>query len=233
LGLSTFQPSRRILDWPSDVLALADHLSINTFHILAVSGGSPYALACAKNIPRSRLLNTAVVSGIYPLNLGTQGMLMQLRVLLFVASWLPSLAGTLLDWEIGTSARDADPKVLEDKFMKAMAGRPDKDVRCLDNEELRGQITESMRAAFVQGKQGAGMELKLLIDWGFGLEDVNGENLTLWHGGADVNTPFGMAENPAGLLKGCEFMTFEEETHMSLPYNRAEDILKRLLQLEG
>ena len=53
LGLSTFQPNRRILDWPADVLALIDHLNIAAFYVLGDSGGAPYALIliCVKEIP--------------------------------------------------------------------------------------------------------------------------------------------------------------------------------------
>jgi pimeloyl-ACP methyl ester carboxylesterase len=96
-GLSTFQPNRRILDWPSDVLELADNLRIPQFHVLGASGGCPYVLACARAIPRSRLLGAAVVSGIYPLKLGAGGMLVASRVLLFVASWATSLVAPLLE----------------------------------------------------------------------------------------------------------------------------------------
>lgn len=117
--------------------------------------------------------------------------------------------------------------------MKAMAGRPERDVRCLDNLEFRAQMVESMRDAFVQGGQGAGIDCKLVSDWGFGLEDVNGKGVMMWHGGADVNTPFAMAEKAAGLLKGCEFRAFEEESHMSLPYNHGENVLKRLLEVKA
>jgi hypothetical protein len=46
--MSTFQPNRRILDWPSDILELADHLKISQFYVLGTSGGCPYVLACAK-----------------------------------------------------------------------------------------------------------------------------------------------------------------------------------------
>ena len=73
MGQSTFQLNRTILDWTKDVLELADHLSINEFNIIALSGGSPYAFACAKEIPKSRLKNVAIVSGAYPLTYGTRG----------------------------------------------------------------------------------------------------------------------------------------------------------------
>ena len=50
---------------------------------------------------------------------------------------------------------------------------------------------------------------------------------------ADVNTPFGMAEKAATLVKGCELRAFEEETHMSMPYNHFDEILKRLLEVRS
>ena len=59
IGGSAFLPNRRILDWFSDVLTLADTLGIERFAVAGVSGGGPYALACALSIPQ-RL--TAVAS---------------------------------------------------------------------------------------------------------------------------------------------------------------------------
>jgi pimeloyl-ACP methyl ester carboxylesterase len=47
MGLSTYQPGRRLLDWPADIAALADALAIERFAVVGLSGGGPYALACA------------------------------------------------------------------------------------------------------------------------------------------------------------------------------------------
>ena len=46
-GRSTFMPNRQFTDWPADVTALADALGLDRFGVLGVSGGGPYALACA------------------------------------------------------------------------------------------------------------------------------------------------------------------------------------------
>ena len=61
-GISDFQPGRRLLDWPCDVKALADRLSINRFMVLGVSGGGPYALACLWRIPNSRRIYTLIAA---------------------------------------------------------------------------------------------------------------------------------------------------------------------------
>jgi pimeloyl-ACP methyl ester carboxylesterase len=233
MGLLSFQPGRRILDWPSDVLAIADHLKIDKFYGLGDSGGSPYALACAKEIPRTRLLGTAVVSGVYPLTLGTQGMMFPARMLFFAAAWLPSFVlAKFLDLEFGNMAPNIDPKVSEESFMKVMEKRSEKDRRCCEDEELRKLLVEDMRESFRQGSEGPAWDLGLYTDWGFGLEEVDGENMTLWHGKEDINTPFGMAEKAANILKGCRLRAFEEETHLSLPLNHMEDIVDSLVKTQ-
>src|SRR5262245_28275027 len=40
-GRSSFQPGRRIADWPADVTTVADHLSLDRFAVCGVSGGGP------------------------------------------------------------------------------------------------------------------------------------------------------------------------------------------------
>jgi pimeloyl-ACP methyl ester carboxylesterase len=41
-GLSDFQPGRMLLDWPHDVVALADALKIDRFAVVGISGGGPF-----------------------------------------------------------------------------------------------------------------------------------------------------------------------------------------------
>ena len=60
MGLSDFKRDRKILDWPDDVVELADILQIERFSVLGISGGGPYTFACAFKIPE-RLTRTAIV----------------------------------------------------------------------------------------------------------------------------------------------------------------------------
>jgi pimeloyl-ACP methyl ester carboxylesterase len=64
-GLSGFERGRRMLDWPVDVSALVDALQFDRFAVLGISGGGPYAAACAFKIP-GRLAAAGVVSGMGP-----------------------------------------------------------------------------------------------------------------------------------------------------------------------
>lgn len=44
IGLSTFDPYRRLLDYPSQISQLAKHLGLETYRVMGGSGGGPYAL---------------------------------------------------------------------------------------------------------------------------------------------------------------------------------------------
>jgi len=50
-GLSSVKPERTFIDSAGDAAELADALGIDRFSILGVSGGGPYAAACASKIP--------------------------------------------------------------------------------------------------------------------------------------------------------------------------------------
>ncbi len=50
-GNSDPLPRRRLLDWPADIVQLAQRLELDRFGVVTASGGAPYAAACARAIP--------------------------------------------------------------------------------------------------------------------------------------------------------------------------------------
>lgn len=72
-GHSTFQPSRRVLDFPSDMLELADHLGLGRFGVLGISGGGPYAVACARYIPSDRISVLGLLAPATPWEMDGEG----------------------------------------------------------------------------------------------------------------------------------------------------------------
>lgn len=65
LGLSDFLAGRTIRGWAEDARELADALELPSFAVLGVSGGGPYAAACAHELP-DRVSRVAMVSGLAP-----------------------------------------------------------------------------------------------------------------------------------------------------------------------
>ncbi len=57
-----------LLGYVNDVIALADALNLDTFAVLGVPGGGPFALACAAKIPE-RVRCCGLMSAIGPLAL--------------------------------------------------------------------------------------------------------------------------------------------------------------------
>lgn len=239
MGLSTFQPNRKLTDWPADVLALADDPSVaaSEFAILGVSGGAPYALACLHALPPSRLRAVAVVGGLYPASLGTAGMLLESRVILAVAPWTLGLwlLGLALDKGLASVARDtAHPERLADMVANMIKGRPEPDRRVFDESlELQRSLVDSVRGAVGEpetGAQGAAWEARIYSsDWGFKLEDLEPEGrLVMWHGSADVNSPVAMAEKAAALIDGAELRLIDREGHAGVFFRKLDEVLDLL-----
>lgn len=238
IGLSTFQPNRRILDWPVDVLALANHLKISQFYILGVSGGAPYALACIKRIPKERLLGVSVVSGLYPLKFGTTGMMLQTRMLFWVAPWLTGLTSLMFDTGMGKAARCSDPQVFEDMLEQEINNRHPSDQAVMKDSNHWPTFVAMMREAFAHGSRGTSWDARLNgSEWGFELGQLYidsdiGSSLTLWHGTEDMNSPVAMAKKAKAMMPGSEIRLIEGEGHVSFLFDKADEILEDLIGVE-
>lgn len=62
-GDSTPVRDRRLGDWPTDLLAVADHLGLDRFAVSGISGGGPHALAVAAAAPDRVSAVIAINSG--------------------------------------------------------------------------------------------------------------------------------------------------------------------------
>ncbi len=72
-GLSSPQPNRTILDHAKDVDYLANHLGLDSYAVLGISGGGPYALACAAMLPADKLKAVSIIGGLGPPEVGKKG----------------------------------------------------------------------------------------------------------------------------------------------------------------
>jgi pimeloyl-ACP methyl ester carboxylesterase len=224
-GRSSFQQRRSFLAWPADLVALTERLGIDRYALVGASGGAPYVLACAYQIPE-RLLSCGIVSGIAPLTLGTTGMSRQNRLVLSLAHRAPWLLTPLLSATARSFRDDARASKAVTKAMKGMV-KPDREA--LLAHHFVDPLAASTRETYHQGVRGAVDEGRLYgRDWGFRLEDITFQPLYLWHGALDTNVPIGMARGMAGRLAGCIATYYPDEGHISTLLNHQPEFFAAL-----
>jgi pimeloyl-ACP methyl ester carboxylesterase len=220
-GLSDFQKDRTIADWPGDVVQLADALGLDRFGVIGVSGGGPYAAACARFIPE-RLNRTSIVCGVGPFNApnATQGMGMQNRIMFGVSRYLPGMVGALMARMMNSARRDPDKAI-----QRMKASLPAVDQRVLERPEARDIFLDSA-APRADSRRAIAQEAALYVnDWGFELSDIRAE-VHLYQGELDLNVSPNMGRIQAAQIPNCDAHFYPDEGHMSLVLNRTEEYLR-------
>jgi pimeloyl-ACP methyl ester carboxylesterase len=223
LGLSDFQPGRTILDFTGDVNQLADHLGLKRYSVLGVSGGGPYAAACAFERP-DQVITTLLVCSVAPADApdATKGMVAVHRWLLTMARHFPRLAQCIAGLclrAIWGKGQQVIPRQVEIRLSPA-------DRRTLESEELRESLTASSVEALRNGVQGAAADGLLYgRPWGFSLKEIRAP-VFLWHGEKDVVVPATMGHYLADNIPHCKSRFYPDDGHFSLPFTRLREILK-------
>lgn len=224
MGGSDFQPGRTLGDWAGDVAELAGRFGLARFAVVGVSGGGPYALACAARIPE-RLSGVALISGLGPISSrdDLSGMIVTNRLMLRLALRCPLLSRSAVRVLVSLIRRNP-----EFYFRRMIAGIPAADRRVLDISGYRDLLIASTAEALRQGGRGAAWELTLLArPWDFRLEEVP-VPVQIWQGLADNIVPPGMARDMAAALPESACHCLPGEGHFSLVYRHHHTILADL-----
>ncbi|HEX3045800.1 MAG TPA: alpha/beta hydrolase [Bacillota bacterium] len=212
MGLSSFKAGRSILDWPDDVLELADYLKIDQFAVAGFSGGGPYAIACAYKIP-NRLTACGIIAGVGKVNL----------FLSFLSRWLP--------WLLLPMARRFfnDQERAMELLLKFSRNWPKPDRNSLFLPGIKETMAASLVEALRQGSGGAAYDGTLLGgSWGFDPEEITFPKLYLWHGALDREIPVEKGEALAKRLVHCKAAYYPDEGHISLIAKHQAEIVRAL-----
>lgn len=227
-GLSDFQPGRTLLDWPDDVLELADALGFARFAVVGASGGGLYAAACAYKIPH-RLTAAAIVSGGAPLNVpaAIAGMSRARRFSIALVTKAPWLVRQVAHWEAWQTAR-AVRRDAERYLAQRAARAPAPDRAVLARPEIRAMFIENYAEAYRSGPRGHAWDIVLFMrPWGFRPEEITAQ-VYLWHGEKDETTPLSMGKYLASAIPRCRAYFLPEEGHL-LRFNHWREILAALV----
>jgi pimeloyl-ACP methyl ester carboxylesterase len=222
-GLSTFQPGRRISDWPADVKSFANHVGLSQFAVLGGSGGGPYALACAHALPQKMMSGVGLMGSAGPwAEAGTQDVMLAQRATALAATYLPWGLASFTNGLVGTSRWFSHTQRVTrwiDSWLESL-DKQSKDSSPKDEDvpipERRERLLKIIFEAFAQGSQATVQEARLLTEsWGIPFEDIKYEGIHLWHGTKDVNSPIRLVRYMAERLPRS-VLTESDGTHFTL-----------------
>jgi pimeloyl-ACP methyl ester carboxylesterase len=223
-GLSDFQPGRRISDWPRDAAELADALALGRFGVLGISGGGPYAIACAAALP-GRVTVAGIVCGLGRLDSreDAAGMNPFGRFSFALARRAP-VASQLFNRLLAPALRRSPNLIL-----KLLASSlPPPDAKTLADPEVLALFADAFREGLRQGGRGIALDLDLYArPWDFAVDSIRVPCL-LWHGEQDTTVPVAMGKRLAAEIPGCRARFYPGEGHFSLPVRRLDEILAAL-----
>jgi pimeloyl-ACP methyl ester carboxylesterase len=221
-GLSDAFPDRTLASWPADVAAVVDALHVDRFAVVGISGGGPFALACAALLG-DRLTRVAVASGVGPPgSMPTHDMTLPVWLAFGTARAAPwLLAGALT---VAAQLGKSHPARYLDLVAAHMAAA---DRPILARPAVREMYARDLPEAFRQGPSAMIEDLALLsAPWGLPLEDVRCF-VKLWHGDADRMVPVEASKRVVKIVPGATLAVCPGEGHF-LVIDRWSEILNWL-----
>lgn len=226
-GLSDPAPGRTIGSWTSDVAELADSLGLDRFHVAGISGGGPYALACAALMPE-RVIAAGVICGVGPLHLEElrAGMNEQNTAMDDIARNAPEMLRDICR----TIAVEASADIAA-FFRAGYDAMVEPDKATLDQPDAEAMLLASALEAFRQGGDAFADDLILHSSpWDFDPSTISCPVLFV-HGTLDRNVPLSHAEHLAGLIPGARLDVLDGEGHLSVAIHQSVPLAQRLVAL--
>lgn len=227
VGTSTRFVYRNVREWSHDVEEIADGLGFERFGLIALSGGGPYLLGCAYELPE-RVAAGVVLGGVAPsrgpeaVPGGVIGLLTHIapvldlyKLPLGITAWgLIRALKPIKSPAFDLYARFSPPGDRE------LLGRPGFKAMFLD-DLLRG--TRRQCHAVV-------LDAVLFTrEWGFQVSHIK-VPIAFWHGDKDHIVPLAHARHVASLVPMSSLRVRSGESHMGA-MDAAEEILDTLLAL--
>ena len=229
---SSFQKRRKVTDWPSDVLALIDHLKLEEYSILAFSTGALYAIECALQIPE-KIKKIGLVSalpyykidwsgtnnkGLYRLTKIFRHFPLVMRLFLRIMS------------DIGLNRYLRNPTKT---YLKNLKDMPKLDRETWGREDIRFWLfDEFLPDLLLSKRKGIAYDL-FLIGAGLGsAKEYKKPHLTtfpiyLWHGEADNIVPVVASVEQNKIFKDSKLTTYPNEGHKVI-YTHFAEIISNL-----
>jgi pimeloyl-ACP methyl ester carboxylesterase len=224
IGGSDFLPGRTISDIADDVAQLADHLGIERVAVLGMSGGGPYAAACAAKLP-NRLTSAVIVSGAWTWAEFGGGVRIPVRDALvsFVSGRLPY---SLL-WPLKLLHRL--PVGMQGRWLRFLTSLlPWPDQTQLKQTWRLNALMAAARECLRPGLRGAALDMQLIERrYDFDCQTIR-MPVKIFHGALDKNVPLALVRAYAKKCPAAQLTVFPQDGHLSTLCSRFAEIAAAL-----
>jgi pimeloyl-ACP methyl ester carboxylesterase len=208
-GLSTFQKGRTLASWARDMDAFATALGVERFAVAGISGGGPYAAACAAALP-SRVLAVGLVSPVGPMAGDEKpegvgwGHYCVFRL-------FPRIPGAIqVIFSLGRIAFLYFPQAI---FGLILGRAAPSDWKILSQADVRRNLIRGVAEGFRPGIRGAVEEMRVFSrPWDIEFANVKAPCI-LWQGLADRNVPVPAALRLGELIPNCDVRRIDGAGH--------------------
>ncbi len=225
VGESTPHAFEAVVDFASDIEQLCDALGIERFAVAGLSGGGPYALACAHEMPE-RVLAGAILGGVAP-SVGSDaaegGAASIVRYFEPLLRRTHGPLGGFMRGLVRVLEPFADP--VTDLFARFM---PPGDQRVFEDQAVRRMFQQDLILGSRRYMQAMFLDALLFgRPWGFALADIR-VPIHLWYGDSDTIVPVHHGEHLAERIPGSKLRIRSQEGHLG-GLGASQEILDALL----
>jgi pimeloyl-ACP methyl ester carboxylesterase len=223
-GLSTYHHGRTLASYATDVAAFADSLGIARFAVAGVSGGGPYAAACAALLP-GRVSALGLVSPVGPM-IGAEGAARigaGHHVMFRLSPRVPPLL-----WPIFALGRAAFLYAPFSIYSYLLSRCAPSDWKILARKDVRRNLLRGVAEGMRPGVKAGLQEMKLFSrPWLIPFAAIRAPSI-LWQGTSDRNVPPSAAFKLGALIPGCEVHRIEGGGHYWI-FDNIHLVLERLV----
>src|SRR5262249_30214733 len=206
-GGSSPHPGRGWNDWPDDLEALADHVSVDRLAVMGWSSGGPYAVACASLLPE-RVTSAAIISGVTDMG--------------WPDAWegYDEAEATLMrigdeDQAVAWCEQRYGPDGA--RFFSRPGDLSPADRAFLHDDVVTGRWMPTRAEAFRQGIGGFAQNITVPgRAWGFDPGENNAPPTGVRPGEADTRVPIKPGRHTAEVIAGATLETFPGRGHLSM-----------------
>jgi len=208
-GNSTFDPVRKLIDWPEVVIRLADALRIDRATAVGVSSGGAYACVLGALCPE-RVAGIVLLSSLAPVEKPglTRGMRLLNRLFCILGRRFPPL--THLPLRILAARYRRDPSGFQGQLVSTL---PAHDRAVLTHPDVAAAFDRAMEETFRQGVQGLAHDINLVTGPWADLARIACP-VRIIHGDRDEIAPLAMARYLKARLPRATFEVVPGAGHL-------------------